>query len=60
MGEFCFGQSVKKKYYVTKLSSKRVILTGNHLFGRLDNNEFWSKKMGEFDFWQRVRKLLEN
>ena len=47
-----------KKRYFTKLTSKRIISTGNpFLVPKYVNNEIWTKNIGVFHFGQCVRKL---
>ena len=51
----------KEKCSFTKPTLKRVIITGNHLFGPVIKEERnLDQKKGEFCFGQSVRNLPEN
>ena len=68
MGEFCFRQSVRKLienyekvlFYETFFEESKInwkpLIWSNYNIKR----KFGQKIIGEFGFWQSVRKLLEN
>ena len=71
IGKFGVGQSVQKLpenkgkmfFYETyfeesNISRKPMILSKYKIMTIYD--EIWTKIMGEFDFWQSVRKLPKN
>ena len=66
MAEFGLGKSVqtcmkfKEKCYLMKHTSMKVISIGNLYFvPRLDDNEIWTKKMGEFGLGQSIRNCMK-
>ena len=51
---------IKKKCYMTKHTLKRVILIGNpYLVPRLNNNEIWTKRIGDFGLGQSIRNCMK-